>query len=136
MVSFLDSNVLVYYVDPRDPAKQAKAESIVESAFNGDATCLISVQTLAEFSNVAFGKLKLPQPIVERYVGVFAELPVVSPDVKMLTRAIELKGRYDIQLYDAMMLSAAERIGADEFLTEDLNDGQMYGSVRAVNPFK
>ena len=24
----------------------------------------------------------------------------------------------------------------DEILTEDLNDGQMYGSVKAVNPFK
>ncbi len=26
--------------------------------------------------------------------------------------------------------------GGDEILTEDLNDGQMYGSVKAVNPFK
>ena len=26
--------------------------------------------------------------------------------------------------------------GCDEILTEDLNDGQMYGSVKAVNPFK
>ena len=136
MVSFLDSNVLVYYVDPRDPAKQAKSEHIVESALNGDSTCLISVQTLAEFTNVAFGKLKLPRQIVERYVKVFAELPVVPPDVKILTRAIDLKERYDIQFYDAMMLAAAERIGAEEFLTEDLNDGQMYGSVKAVNPFK
>ena len=50
MVSFLDSNVLVYYVDPRDPSKQTKAEGIVESAFNGNATCLISVQALAEFT--------------------------------------------------------------------------------------
>lgn len=31
---------------------------------------------------------------------------------------------------------AAESAGCDEILTEDLNDGQMYGSVKAVNPFK
>ena len=136
MVSFLDSNVLVYYVDSRDQKKQAKAESIIEAAFNGDSVCLISVQTLTEFSNVALGKLKLPESIVARYVEVFAELPVVTPDVKMLTRALEIKERYDIQFYDSMMLAAAERVGADEFLTEDLNDGQMYGSVKAVNPFK
>ena len=34
------------------------------------------------------------------------------------------------------MLSAAESAGCDEILTEDLNDGQMYGNVKAVNPFK
>ena len=94
------------------------------------------MQTLTEFSNVALGKLKLSESIVSRYVEVFAELPVVTPDVKMLTRALEIKERYDIQFYDSMMLAAAERVGADEFLTEDLNDGQMYGSVKAVNPFK
>ena len=33
-------------------------------------------------------------------------------------------------------LASAEAAGCDEFLTEDLNDGQTYGSVRAVNPFK
>ena len=136
MVSFLDSNVLVYYVDSRDQIKQARAEGIIESALNGDSVCLISVQTLTEFSNVALGKLKLSQSIVSRYVEVFAELPVVTPDVKMLTRALEIKERYDIQFYDSMMLAAAERVGADEFLTEDLNDGQMYGTVKAVNPFK
>ena len=26
--------------------------------------------------------------------------------------------------------------GCEEILTEDLNDGQMYGSVKAVKPFK
>ena len=32
--------------------------------------------------------------------------------------------------------TAAQENGCDEILTEDLNDGQMYGSVKAVNPFK
>lgn len=51
-------------------------------------------------------------------------------------RGIEIKNRYDIQFYDAMMLAAAERAGASEFYTEDLNDGQLYCDIKAVNPFK
>ena len=35
-----------------------------------------------------------------------------------------------------MLLVAAEDAGCDEFLSEDLNDGQLYCGVRAVNPFK
>ena len=35
-----------------------------------------------------------------------------------------------------MMLAAAERAGAEEFYSEDLNDGQIYCGMKAVNPFK
>ena len=34
------------------------------------------------------------------------------------------------------MLSSAETAACDTIFTEDLNDGQMYGTVKAVNPFK
>ena len=37
---------------------------------------------------------------------------------------------------DSLVVAAAEMSGCDEILTEDLNDGQVYGSVKAVNPFK
>ena len=50
--------------------------------------------------------------------------------------ALLLKQRYDIQFFDALLLVAAQENGCNEILTEDLNDGQMYGSVKAVNPFK
>ena len=50
--------------------------------------------------------------------------------------AIGLMGRYNIQFFDSLLLVAAQENGCDEILTEDLNDGQMYGSVKAVNPFK
>ena len=50
--------------------------------------------------------------------------------------ALEIKGQYGIQFYDALMVAAAEASGCDEILTEDLNDGQIYCGVKAVNPFK
>ncbi len=33
-----------------------------------------------------------------------------------------------------MIVAAANRAKVDELWTEDLNNGQLYGSVRAVNP--
>ena len=41
-----------------------------------------------------------------------------------------------MKFIDSLLLATAEALGCDEFLTEDLNDGQMYGAVKAVNPFK
>ena len=37
---------------------------------------------------------------------------------------------------DTNVFASSEAAGCEEILTEDLNDGQMYGSVKAVNPFK
>jgi predicted nucleic acid-binding protein len=34
-----------------------------------------------------------------------------------------------------MIVAAAQASGASELLTEDLNHGQDYGGVRAINPF-
>ena len=38
--------------------------------------------------------------------------------------------------FDAMMLAAAERAGADTFLSEDLADGETYCGIKVSNPFK
>ena len=56
---FLDSNVLVYSVDERDEHKFAIATSILENALSDRDAYAIAVQTLAEFTNVAIGKLAL-----------------------------------------------------------------------------
>lgn len=56
--------------------------------------------------------------------------------MKRFLRGLEIKRRYQLQFYDALMVSAAERAGCDEIYTEDLNDGQLYCGVKAVNPFK
>ena len=59
MKTFLDTNVLVYSVDTTDPAKNAKAVSIVQDALVNRRAYAISPQALSEFANVALGKLGL-----------------------------------------------------------------------------
>ena len=133
---FFDTNVLVYAADNRDERKQRIARNLIKGALNGRLDGWISVQTLSEFINSILNKLKLPLDKVDGFLDFFDNLPIVNPDRTLPRRGLEIKNRYDIQFYDAMMLAAAERAGATEFYTEDLNDGQLYGSVKAVNPFK
>ena len=58
----------------------------------------------------------------------------VQPEWTQL--AIDIKSRYNLQFYDSLLLAAAEANGCSEFWSEDLNDGQMYCGMKAVNPFK
>jgi predicted nucleic acid-binding protein len=50
--------------------------------------------------------------------------------------AIQNEERYQISFWDALILAAADSGGAEVLYTEDLNDGQQYGSVLVRNPFR
>ena len=134
-MTFLDTNVLIYSIDGKDPAKQVVAREIVVSAVRGGGF-LISAQVLNEFSNIALLKLKLSVEEVRKFVSFFSRIGVVSLESRWTDAALLLKQRYETQLFDSLLLIAAQENGCDEIHTEDLNDGQMYGSVKAVNPFK
>ena len=134
-MTFLDTNVLVYSIDGKDPTKQVVAREIVVSAVRGGGF-LISAQVLNEFSNIALLKLKLSVEEVRKFVSFFSRIGVVSLESRWTDAALLLKQRYETQFFDSLLLIAAQENGCDEILTEDLNDGQMYGSVKAVNPFK
>jgi len=48
---------------------------------------------------------------------------------------ISLISESEVNLWDAAILAAAQELDFDTLYTEDLNHGQIYGTVRVVNPF-
>ena len=134
-MTFLDTNILVYSVDKKNPSKQLCARGIVIDAIKG-GNYMISAQVLNEFSNVALLKLQMTIAEVREFVSMFKRMNVVSLDFEWTERALDIKKRYDIQFFDSLLLAAAEANGCDEIYTEDLNDGQVYCGIKAVNPFR
>ena len=61
--------------------------------------------------------------------------PVIDNSLERFGHGLVLKQQFQISLWDAMILAAAQASGARELITEDLNSGQDYGGVVAVNPF-
>jgi len=49
---------------------------------------------------------------------------------------VEQSERFAISYWDGAILAAAAALGAHTVYSEDLNDGQLYGLVRVVNPFR
>ena len=135
-MTFVDSNVFVYALDRNATPKQKKARRIVADAFAARATYRISSQVLAEFSSVAIRKLGIGTPLLLALLAEMGKIAHVAIDNALVSRAVEIQGIYGIQYYDAQIVAAAERLGCSSILTEDLNDGQMYCGITAVNPFK
>ena len=134
-MTFIDSNVFVYALDKNVSAKQKKARRIVADAFAAHAPYRISAQVLAEFSSVAIRKLGVSAPLLLTLLSEMGKISRTAIDNALVSRAVEIQGLYGIQFYDAQIVAAAERLGCDIILTEDLNDGQMYCGITAVNPF-
>ena len=129
---FLDSNVLLYAASERnrDPRRFDIAIELVLGTLFG-----VSGQSLAEFANVSRRKRLLDDAEVDRWLAFLGTFPFLPVDQAYVRAGLDLARRYQLKYYDAALLAAAERLGAPIFYTEDLNHNQVYGSVRAVNPF-
>lgn len=95
----------------------------------------VSGQSLAEFANVARRKRLLEDEAIDQWLEFLGTFPFVPVDQSYVAAGLAVARRYQLKYYDAALLAAAERLGAPVFYTEDLNHGQVYGNVRAVNPF-
>lgn len=135
MKAFLDTNIFLYSFLDQDVWKKTVAARLVADAVqrqNG----FVSLQVVKEFCNVMVKKSGRTASEIARALDVFHRVHMVSGSMGTIRRALEIRDKHGIQFYDALMLSSAETAACDTIFTEDLNDGQMYGTVKAVNPFK
>ncbi len=131
---FLDTNIVVYAAaTDSDAKKRERAMDLLERAAFGT-----SAQVLQEFYVTVVRKLAVPlEPETALdWIEQLAVFPCIAVDSAIVRIAIEKSERYRISFWDAAILAAAEALDARVLYTEDLNDGQLYGSVRAVNPFR
>ena len=132
---FLDTNILLYAYDLDAPAKRMVALQLVEQGWTSPGDTAISVQVLQEM-HVNLAERGLSMTEATQIVRDFADWPVVDNTLDLLQVALDEQARWRISLWDALILAAARASGAAELITEDLNHGQDYGGVRAINPFR
>lgn len=131
---FLDTNVLVYAAigTGKDHEKQKRALELVQAEEFGT-----SAQILQEFFVTVVRKALRPLSALQalEWIEQWAAFPCQAIDDRLVRIAIEQSERYQISYWDAAILAAAQALGARTVYSEDLNDGQQYGTVRVVNPF-
>ena len=132
---FLDTNVLLYAISTaRDeaPKKRIARELLAQPDWG------LSVQVIQEFYVNA--TRAAPRPAMSHADAVaaiheFLKRPVATSDLSLLLAALELKAEYQLSYWDAAIVAAASSLDAGTLYSEDLNDGQSYGSVKVRNPF-
>lgn len=133
--SFIDTNILIYAIstEPSEAAKAAAARSLVSTA-----NWCWSAQVAAEFINATTSSrrpVRLSLLDAEQWIDIWLPFPLVAIDILIVKDAIRLAKHYQISYFDAQIIAAARSLGCGTLYTEDLNHGQVYDGVAAMNPF-
>lgn len=134
--TFFDTNILVYLFDGDATNKQARSRELLTTSAK-EGWFLSSTQVLQEFYVVVTGKLAVPlsSEDAEQAIRKLLSLPIVEIDGETLLYAIQIKRRYGFSFWDALIVQAALKGGAQQLYTEDLQHGQIIEGLRIINPF-
>jgi predicted nucleic acid-binding protein len=131
----LDTNILVYAAMARfsAPSKYARAREIM-----AQTNFAVSGQILQEFLVMVTKKSDRPFSIPQAldWLDSLADRPCAAVDRDLVARGANIAARYQTSYWDGAIVAAAERLAIPILYTEDLNHGQLYGSVRVIDPFR
>ena len=132
-MTFVDTNILLYAISTQtgEAEKTQKAKAILS-----DPNLTLSV--LQEFYVQATRPTRtdpLTHQEATALIQYWLRHRIVPLTVQVMQDALDIKKRYQTSYWDAAILAAAASAGCTELLSEDLNPGQNYDSVRVINPF-
>ncbi|HVM02365.1 MAG TPA: PIN domain-containing protein [Acidimicrobiales bacterium] len=135
MSTFVDTNVLVYAHDSSDRRRQSIAALLVDDLWRSRSGVL-STQVLAEFYAVVTRKFDPPlrRRQARALVDAYAAWPVVQVDPPLIVAASALEEQHSLSLWDALIIEAARRAGADRLVSEDLQHGRRIAGLLIENP--
>ena len=116
MKAFIDTNVLIYWVD--DSARADVVEQLLAQQ------AVISVQVLNEFANVLRRKRAMALPDIEALCTTLIDTcDVLDLSVRTHQTALALMARYNLSVYDANIVAAAALSDCAILYSEDMQDG-------------
>lgn len=133
--AFIDTNVLIYAHDVDAAAKHDVAKRVLQQLWSERAGVL-STQVLHEFYVNVTRKIASPlskksaRAVINSYV-----IWCVDTTSEEISAAFRIEDEARIGFWDALIVAAALKAGADRILSEDLNPGQTISGVRIENPF-
>ena len=135
ILAFVDTNVLLYAAstDPSEAGKRTEARRVLS-----DEAFAFSVQVAQEFFVNATRKLTpaLSSADALAFLKGINPATVVAIDYELFEEATKIQQRFQISYWVAAIVAAAKRVNCGTLYSEDLSEGQSYGGVRVVNPFR
>jgi len=133
----VDTNILVYSLDPRNLVKQQAAMALLRT-LESNARSFLSTQVLGEFFNTITRLLPpLMRSAAEQAVDDLCETFTVLPlTVEIVKAATVGSGRLQMSYWDALVWATAKLNGIRTILTEDMQSSAVVEGIAYINPFQ
>lgn len=134
---FLDTNILVYSLDPVDPRKARIAEELVTRGV-GSRLGVISYQVVQEFMNVSLRQFQVTMTVTELelyFFKVLLPMMTIPSSSGLFVEALRLKTVGQIAWYDSLIVAAAIQGDCEVLYSEDMQHGRRFGDLVIQNPF-
>ena len=131
---FLDTNILIYAHDGRDPRKQTCARDLIRRLLR-ERRGVLSLQVLQEFFAAATRKLGMSSEDARRRIVQYSRFDVVTLGVADLVAAIDLHRLHHLSLWDALVVRAALNGACTTLHTEDMQSGYVVETLTLQDPF-
>lgn len=130
----VDTNVLIYVNDSRDPGKQAIAASLVANLTEGVLIWQVACEYLAasrKLEPLGYDRAQAYQYIRDLQQVWYTALPTWA----VINRAEDLMSRFSLSHWDSMVVAACLEANVETLYTEDFGYSNIDG-LKIVNPFK
>lgn len=130
----VDTNILIYVNDPRNPVKQGVAFSVVSALTEGVLLWQVACEYLAasrKLELLGYDRVQAYQYIRDLQQVWYTALPTWS----MIERAENLINRFSLSHWDSMIIAACLEANVQTLYTEDFGYSSIDG-LKIINPFK
>jgi len=133
---FVDTNIIVYAYDRDAGRKHEIARDLMIGLWSA-AGAVLSTQILQEFYVTVTRKIASPltREAAREIIKDYLTWGIVSNDGDAVLEAIDIETGENISFWDALVVAAAKRGGAEVLLSEDLSEGRKFGDMVVRNPF-
>lgn len=132
----VDTNILIYSIDARDPTKQRRALELIESL--PESETVIPWQVACEVAAVVRKMVELGRfrgdggEAIRALRGCF---PIMLPQITALERSLRIQERDGVSTWYALLIAACADMGVRRLYSEDLQGKPVIEGVEIVNPF-
>jgi len=130
----VDTNVLFYAHDPRDPDKQLTAKSLIESLVDGVLLWQVACEYLSasrKLEPLGYSRHQALQDVRD----LRSAWRTILPSWQVLEASHQLMEEHSLSFWDALILAASQEAGVSRLYSEDIDPRMKLDGLEIVNPF-
>jgi len=131
---FVDSNVWLYLFTEDDSRKKVSAESFLDER-TGRETLFISWQIINEVWANLLRKGQSDKTARKMIEHMLRSCELVDFSYDLIVAANNLRASHSVSFWDSLVVAAAQAADCDILVSEDMQDGKRFGTLRVKNIF-